>query len=493
MTGEKRSRAKWVLAIYAFAFLFFVFKMLFYSQYVARFPDEIQHISYIAYLEETHALVPDFRSMTVLVQDSGLVKPDTDLHLANLETLGRDFTFGTETNYLGHPPLYYQVMRLSRAVEVQGDHIVVHILRLRLFTIAFSALAMLLILYIGYTRIGRNPYLHALYTAAVVSVPMLAYECAGVNNDSMALFGLSVFLLGLLRYSEKRRNTGTYLLIGAGVFVSFLSKLTAGMIVLIAYVLYFLFLCVREKNARLIFSRKFLAALPLYLAVAAYHLAVYVQLGSILPTYRNIDPQGFYHSIFYVPAAQRTHMGFAEYTAYYFKKFFGSWTGIGSYIVSGRAGGVFSVNRIAVFSLWVLPLALLLLIGRRGKHASGLFALLAVYFGLAGTAVIQWLRAYHEYADVSGYLGGFQSRYYLCGIAALALAVTALAGSGAPAGAETERLRAGAGAAGALPPVRPGAAVRVRAAVFRAVCLAFVGLLFYEDFVYFLLHFKNYL
>ncbi len=334
MKKENNKYRYLIVVIYILTFLFFVFKMFFYSQYVARFPDEIQQISYIAYLEKTHVVIPDFKSMTVLMQNNGNINSNTNLDIVNLEKAGEDYTFGDSFNQLCHPPLYYDIMRLSQAVKVNGNIVTVHIFRLRCFSMALSALALLLILYIGYTRVGKNPLLHCLYAAISVSVPMLAYECAGINNDSLALLGLSVFILGLLRFSENKRNYGTFFIISLGVFISFMSKLTAGTIVFISLLIYLAITIIKEKNAWFMISKKFLASLPLYLITAAYFLAVYLQTGSIQPTYKSLDPQGFYNSSFYVPVANRTNMSFYEYTCFYFKKFLGSWTGIGSYITS---------------------------------------------------------------------------------------------------------------------------------------------------------------
>jgi hypothetical protein len=96
-------------------FVFFVYKMFFYSQCIGRFPDEIEHVSYIATLETDNAIIPDFKSMKILQ-----LVPSAPLIKNNDGILTEAFTFGKSFNYLGHPPLYYQIMRLSGGVTVHN-------------------------------------------------------------------------------------------------------------------------------------------------------------------------------------------------------------------------------------------------------------------------------------------------------------------------------------------------------------------------------------
>jgi hypothetical protein len=441
--------------------------MLFYAQYVGRFPDEIQHISYIAYLEKTHTIIPDFKDMTTLEQkNSG----NTSTELSN-KNIASKYTFSDSLNYLGHPPLYYELMSLSRAVKVKDNNVTVNIFKLRCFTISLSAISMLLVLYIGYSRIGKNPLLHCVYVTIAVSVPMLAYDCAGVNNDTLALLGLSVYILGLLRFSEKKLNFFTYFIISLGVFISFMAKFTAGLVVFISLFLYVVLIIIKEKNAWFLISKKFFATLPMYLATGAYYLVVYLQTGSILPTYELIDPQGFYKSVFYVAIARRTHMNFIQYTVYFAKNFLMTWTGIASQVTLLKT----SLHSIALLALLFLPIILVFQIRRAIRNSSYMLVLISVYLGLAISTIIQWLRAYNEYTDISGYLGGFQSRYYLCGISAIALAITFIIKDFIEKSSVTKNC------------------INFKKLEVYFICLLFICLLFYEDFIYFLIHFKDYL
>ncbi|AGK97831.1 hypothetical protein [Clostridium pasteurianum] len=480
-----------IISIYFLVFLFFVFKMFFYAQYVGGFPDEIEHVSYIAYLEKSHKIIPDFKNMTVL-------EPTKTIDNNNIKNA--TYTFGGAFNYLGHPPLYYQIMRLSGAVKIVNNTVIVNFIRLRSFNIALSSLAILLILYIGYSRIGKNPLLHLLYAAIVVSVPMLAYNSAGINNDTLALIGLSVFVFGLLRFSEENRNFSTYLIISLGVFISFMSKLTAGLVVFIASCIYIILIIIKEKDLSFLISKKLFATLPVYIVTALYYIIVYLQTGSIQPTYKLLDPKDFYASGFYVPVANRTHMNFTQYIVYFSNDFLRTWTGIASNVSLIKIDSLFSVNNIALLILLFLPIILLFQMKKVAKKYPIVLVAISVYLGLAISAVIQCIRAYKEYVNISGYMGGYQSRYYLCGISAIALAITFSMKN------FFEKLSA------------TYMGIKRKLTVYNyeirndfnfkklslsficllficliVICLFFICLLFYEDFIYFIIYFKNYL
>jgi hypothetical protein len=498
---NKKKYKNLIILIYFLAFIFFVFKMFFYSQYVGRFPDEIQHISYIAYLEKEHTVMPIFKNMTVLEQtNDGNINSNTDLNTEDLEKISNKYTFGNSFNYLGHPPLYYDIMRLSKAVKVKNNIVTVDVFKLRCFNIALSALGMLLILYIGYTRIGKNPILHLVYATIVVSVPMLAYDSAGINNDTLALIGLPIFIIGLLRFSEQKRNFSTYFIISLGVFIAFLAKLTAGMIVLISLFIYLILIIIKEKNAWFLISKKFIATLPMYLVTVAYYGVVYFQTGNIQPTYGKLDPQGFYKSNFYVDVANRTHMNFIQYTEYFARNFLATWTGIESTVSLVKIGRFFSLNRIALLILLFLPIILLLQIKKAMDNSPAILVVISVYFALAISAIIQWLRAYKEYIYISGYLGGFQSRYYLCVIPAIALAITFIIKDFIEKPPITSNVIEKKTTVQyyeikndlTLRVNRTKDSINLKKVAVYVICLFLVYLLIYEDFVYFLGHFKSY-
>ena len=474
-TGSPKSRL--IIGIYGLLLLFFIGKMTFYSLYVGHFPDEMEHISYIAYLETEHRLIPDFADMKILMREGST---DTALNASN-DFSGR-FQFGSSVNYLGHPPLYYQIMRLAAGVQTDGGSIIIHIVRLHVCSMLLAILAMLLIFYIGWSRIGPRPILHLLYGVICVSVPMLAYDSAGINNDTLAMLAVPLFLLGLLRFAEKRRGFPTYLLIATGVFTSLMAKLTAGMMICAALAIVFLLTVCRERSARFLLSRGFLLTLPIYALTAAYYVAVYRQTGSIQPTLRLLSPAQFYASAFYVQPALRKSYGFFGYTRYFLYMLSVSWTGIFSHVRYIKTSPPFAPDTIALMSLWVLPPAFLLLRYRRSEIPARLRVLLALYIGTFFTVVMQYAHAYLEFRNISGYLGGASSRYYLCIIPVLALAMTLPFREVGRDG--DRRLRFNRPQRRFLPRLSSGGALNI-------YCVLTSLLLVYEDFVYFLLRFNG--
>lgn len=454
--------------------------MYFYQKYVGRFPDENAHISYIAYLEKESSIIPNFKDMKLLAQ------PSNNSNNENITS----YTFGDDFNYLGHPPLYYQILRISGAVQIKDNIVTVNINKLRLFSAILSALGILLILYIGYTRIGKNPLLHFLYAAIVVSVPMLAYDCAGINNDTLALIGLSIFIFGLLRFSEQKRNFATYLFISLGVFISFMSKLTTGLVVSIAILIYLILIFIKERNIKFLFSKKFIFTLPIYLVTASYYVLIYFQTGSIQPTYRLLDPEGFYKSVFYVNVVNRTHMNLIQYIFYFIKGFLFTWTCIVSHVALPKNGGLISLNTTALIILLFLPILLVFKIKKRTQDSSIVLALISVYFALVISAIIQFSHAFNEYINVSGYLGGFQSRYYLCGISAIALAVIFVIKDFFD---EIPVVKTKYQSKSKLKAYQTKSPFNLKNMFLYCICILFICLLFYEDFIYFLIYFKDYL
>lgn len=470
-------KSRIIIGIYGLLLLFFIGKMIFYSLYVGHFPDEMEHISYIAYLETEHKLIPDFADMKILVREGST---DTTLNASN-NFSGR-FQFGDSVNYLGHPPLYYQIMRLAAGVQTDGGRIIIHIVRLHVFSMLLAVMAMLLIFYIGWSRIGPRPVLHLLYGVICVSVPMLAYDSAGINNDTLAMLAIPLFLLGLLRFAESRRNFPTYLLIAAGVFTSLMAKLTAGMIVCAALAIVCLLTVCRERSARFLLSRDFLLTLPVYALAVVYYAAIYRQTGAVQPTLRLLSPAQFYASGFYVPPGQRKSYGFFSYIHYFLYVLSVSWTGIFSHVRYIKTSPPFAPDTIALMSLWVLPPVFLLLRHGRSGTTARLRVLLALYIGTFFTVAAQYFHAYLEFRNISGYLGGNSSRYYLCIIPVLALSMTLPFRETGRDGARGERF------------TRPKRRFFPRPSAgttLNLYCILTSLLLVYEDFVCFLLRFSG--
>lgn len=474
--------------------MYFLFKSYFYMVYVGHFPDEIVHISYIASVEIQNSVVPDFRNMKILASPSA---PASTNSLNDKLGYSGFYTFTNTTNYLGHPPLYYQLMRLSGGVEIHkqanGSYsVAIHILRLRVFSLFLASIALFLFFYVGYKKLGPSPFIHLLYAATAVSVPMLTYDCAGVNNDTLAFLGVAIFVLGMMRFLDRKRNVETYLIVAAGICTSFLAKLTAGFLVTVTLAVILLGLLIRERNLRFLISPQFLVTVPLYLITACYFLAVRMQVGTINPQLANIDYQGYLHSGFYTAPAARVaanvgyfgtgRVNLVVYGMKYWDSFALTWTGIWSHVaIIKNTVPLTSVFQIGLLSLWVLPLLAFVLLSARKKYPE-LSLYLGGYFAVLLVAVSQFFRAYQQFRYVSGYLGGFQSRYYLCFAPVLSMAIAAGVGclfNKAPMlHLKNQKLAQ--------------TFCLTRRAVIGLFCISFSLLLMFEDFGYFLLTFRDY-
>lgn len=475
----------WLLVIYIPMLAFFIFKMCFYSAYVSRFPDEIAHVSYIAYLDSTKEIVPNFRNMRGLQQITALPAAANSISAQN--GYSGTFTLTGQFNYLCHPPLYYQVMRLAGGIHINSDgSFQIDLLRLRIFSMFLAVLALLLLFYIGFTRLGKNPFFHLLYAVICVSVPMLAYASAGVNNDTMSLLVMSVFLFGMLRFAEKKRNLPTYLLLGFGVFGAMATKTTAALIALITLGIYLVYLLITEKNLKFLLSRPFLLSTPLYLLGIAYYAYMHLTFGTFSPDYHSMAPAEFLASGLYVEPSKRVAMTFLQFGNYFISNFLTSWTGIFSYVSLLKPESLFSPAKIGLELLPVLPVFLYLRT-RSAEARSPMTPIPAILFPVTAVVVgLQFMRAYVSFLQ-NGYLAGWQSRYYLCVIGAIALAAVLVAKKlyGPPA-PHMERHSGKALPAGVIKR-------RTRHFIVNAACCGFSLLLIYEDFVYFLLNFKDYL
>lgn len=466
-----------ITGIYLAAFLFFIGKMCFYSRYVGGFPDEIEHISYIAYLNANpNRFIPQFRDMQVLaVQTAG----PADGSLTALSGMSGTFTLTGGFNYLCHPPLYYQIMRLANGVTPAGGGTwQIHLLRLRAMSMAIAALGMLVVLYLGWSRIGRYPSLHLLYAGICVSVPMLAYVSAGVNNDTLALLTISLLAWGMLRLYEKKRTVGTYLLISVGASASIMTKYTAGVIAILFCVFAFLALIIREKSLKVLLRREFWPSLPVYLTALLYVIAVYRQVGHIQADFPHLCPDGYLTSGFYVPVSQRISLTFTQYSTRFITNFLHTWTDIIATATLYKDAPIYSAARIGIMLVAAIPLLLFLPWQKRRRQCS-LPLLRAGFFSVATTAAVQLIRGYVQYRNVSGYLGGYQSRYYLCGIVWLGMGTVwifkQLRGPDSPPQLMERKSRRTA-----------WNRLHIRHAAVSLICLIFVSLLIYEDFIYFI-------
>ena len=399
-------RKRVLLWIYGAALLYFVLKQWCCLAFLKGFSDQGSHLSYLLYIARYPTLLPDFRSMT-LYNPAG-----------TLDGLTRyEIYTGTISN-MTHPPLYYLLMAFLSGIRLLPDgSAALDLTRLRVINMALSAGTVTLSFYLGYTRIrSRSPLVHALYAFAIVTLPMLAYLGASVNNDNLAFPALVIFFAGLLRYEEDKLDWRTYTLIGLGFLIGGMTKLTTALMCLLMLFAVLVLDVIRTKSLRLILNRAFLIALPCFLLFLAYEIWVRRTYGSWQPTIYNLDPEYFYRTEFYTPPEQRLPLTFMSYARRFtegmghtWSSLYGETTALNEKMHNGLFGIVY----------WV-PVGLTVFAAVRGiVKKTGDRLALPVAVGFLGAM------AYHFYSNwngypVSGYLGGCQARYYLAMIVPLA-------------------------------------------------------------------------
>ena len=401
---KAKGRRIFIGFIYVFCFVYTIGVSIFYANYITtESPDESAHIGYIYHLEQTGEIIPKYEDMHIFA--SMIMKWS---ELPNYE-----YQEAT-VNYLCHPPLYYHIMRLAGGFAPTESPVVVTIdkLHLRYFSLIIASIGLLLTLYIGYSRLPKSkPWAHLLYAVTVTSIPMMSYEMCAVTNDSLSIVTAAICILGLLRFTEGKRDVLTYILIALGISGSLLTKLTAAMLCIIMALIVLVVTIIKERSIKNAFKIGFLFSLPIYAVAVAYYVIIYMRYGTFQPSLELIaGSEYFQQTIYYVAESERTVYTFSEYIGYYFERFFLSWSGIES-ISRYLKSYTYSLSALPYELLWVVPVMFVLPIIR--KKAGGLtLPTVAGYVAIIVTFLYQFKSAYGSYLT-RGYLGGFASRYYL--------------------------------------------------------------------------------
>lgn len=478
-----------IFAVYGLMFLLFLFKMFYYREELHYVPDEEAHISYIAYAEENpDKWIPEFESMRLC--EGGLAAEDGTYQ----------YVMHERTCYLGHPPLYYRLMQLVGgvvSVELDGQsYVYADLDRLKTANIYLTAMTMMLILYIGYSRLMKRTQSlvwHGLYAAAATSVPMLALCGSGITNDNLANLGVAVFMLGVLRYYEKKKGYLTYFLVAAGFFLAIMSKLTVGEFIVIMLAVILAVDIIKNRNPGLICNRYFLVTLPLYLIAGAYFAVLLVRYGSIQPGLDVVAPE----EQTFVAEAERTAMSFFSYISYFLRQFGYTWKGI----YNGRfydfkltdvwAGRIFMWILYAPFICAAAGAAGACYGRRRGRKQKEASAYMIVYAAVAAGLLVtigtQLVKGYESFTG-RGYMGGYQARYYLCDIPFMALAMAE--GMYLLSRLKPDRLlmwcRERLQAVKLLQKLKPESCRRIYTQLVKALGIIFILWMLYGDFIYFL-------
>lgn len=381
------------------------FQFFVYHKYVEGFPDEQAHISYVAFLKQKHEIIPDFSSMPIYDNSVPGILETTDV---------------VGFNYLGHPPLFYHLVSWLGGMSVDGTQIIYNILRLRLVSFGLGFVGIVLIFYVGFTRIRDIPLFHLLFGLMVISPPNMIYSISGVSNDSLTLLGVAIFLLGIVRFSEQRFNFATYALVACGIGVTVLAKLTAGLIVVIVSVAAIVHTLIDSKRRKRVFKPSFWIAGMLYIIPLAYFTRLFIRFHTIQPTIKNMAFDQYVQSVFYVPIDERSSMGIGEYVAHYCTEFLSTWQTLAGHVYSGKPDlPLYALDRVGVIATLLLPF--LILVIRKVDSRK----LLYLKFGIVAIGIVMLYQLFNGVSSYifNGYTGGYSSRYYGCVTCVFALSI----------------------------------------------------------------------
>lgn len=474
---------KLILTIYICAFIFSGFKMFFYLNYarVDQF-DELAHISYVAYLEENNDIViPKFSDVKILMKYTAQEQenPYDNVTSTGVYSGNYEGKFTEAINYLGHPPLYYHIMKLTNSVTINGDRVTVNLTRMRVCNIFIVLSCIFLMFYIGYTRISKKPYLHLLFALIINSVHMLLYEGASVNNDNLTLVGVTVFLLGAIRYCEKKYNIKTYIIVALGIVLTVLSKLSAGAIVVIAALILVIWNCISEKNIKFIFNKQFFVTLPIYLLGMSYFIYVFFTEGTFQPSLSTYGAEQFTNnSLVYVQPELRTQLTFWEFFKSFWSGFFAQWTaGVPSF---PARRSIFTITRIGTLLFWVIPLGIFTkYIRKNGDNKIKVY--LSMVIGTIVALVLQFNRGFKDFYFISGHVAR-QSRYYVCLTLMFALIIIFILETWMNKSENDFNIAYG-----------NRNLILTKESIIKVICIVYSSLLFFEGFIQCIINNTNYL
>lgn len=243
----------WIRLLFLCLFLAAATNAALHKNIAAGF-DEVAHVSYVAYLQETGEFWPRLDRLRLL-------DPKT-------------LRFTPVASYLNHPsPYYWLLAQLGPSVEGQPGAL----LPLRLLNICVVGIGLAALLALG--RSARLPRLvEYAFFLPILTVPALSAIAGSVNNDNLAFAGGALATLAAYRLYETAA-AGWLIAALAGMIVASAAKLT-GLVLVGGLIAGVLVLMARRDGLRkdwlfLTFGAGLIAAFP--------YLALWAQYGGPAP------------------------------------------------------------------------------------------------------------------------------------------------------------------------------------------------------------------
>jgi hypothetical protein len=379
------------LTLYAIFLAFSIFKVDYYKEHIHYnyTPDIIAHLSYIEHIHKNREIMPNFRDMYMI-------------------------TNANAGNYLGHPPLYYHLMNTIYNKKLS---LMENLDNFRLLNEIIFAFSIMLLLYLGFSAklsiLGDFVYLSIL-----TSIPMHAYLGSTINNDNLAILGGIIFIIGLKKILEKNFSNSSYIILGAGIFIAFFAKLTAGILVFFASI-FFVIYSVAKKEYIQITKQQILIVLSFLLPTIIYQIYILQTYHALAPTLNITHPKEYLSSVYYVPKDQRVYLNAFEWFINYMNNFRSGWFGIHSHH-SLIKQSIFDFIGLLAFHI----IALVALFSKCSKSHNSYCKLgKIVLLALIAVGVTQYSFSFNAHLK-SGYMGGLQARYLLPFMFAFAIMAT---------------------------------------------------------------------
>lgn len=433
MKNKISRRTIYLLIIYLIALIIFNIHIEQYQSYIKEFPDEFSHIGYIAYLEETNRIIPKFEEMQETEQYKSHLKKYKYVDIEKQkDTIETDSTIETENintrflentiNHLGHPPLYYHIMKLFNVVKIDNNgNITYNLKKLRNISQIISNIALILTFIFAYRNL-KTITANTIFAILLVNIPLLPYVSGATSNDVLSFLGLSIFLLGIDKLTKGKRTYIAYILTATGTFICMLNKVTTGIIVGISYLIILIYILAKDKNNKAIFCKEFLITTPIYVCILVYYILIIARYGTVQPVIQNIAPEYYKTTTFYNDTIYTKAYTIKMYAKNYWNNFINYWAGY-------NYGKNYPNHELkeGIISLMIFIFPIIYFIHQKIRKSKIDIVNFSVCIGVYVTIIIQFIRQYIEFKTLSGYQGGFHSRYYLCAMPSFLILISRLA------------------------------------------------------------------
>lgn len=422
----------YAIAVYFGVLIIFLSKVGYFAEYKnLGIYDEMAHVSFVTYFAENpNVFVPEYENATLLVPEHMKLEED-QLNVVALNQ-NEGIFYGRKSgtiNYLFHPSLYYKLMSMTNSVTSDGELVHVNIDRLRIVNVAIIVFALFIVFYIGFTRIKKNMYYHLLFASICTGLSALYQMAPMVNNDNLCLLAIAIYMLGVIRVSEGKRDLFSYLCIAVGIMMAAFTKLTAMLFVAIISVFFVLRVCIKEKNFNVIFNKAFIITIPIYAVVVWYYMQTYMMYGTF-KVYLSLflKDAAMDYPVLFKSVSDRVFVDLPRMLELYMESFTTTWSQQEEKFISSE--GLFKCVRFIRNIVFVLPLAIPLfdLKSKKRESSSHTYIMQGVSLAVVFAFFYQIISGVDTFYGSTGRFGS-QSRYYLCMLPLFAYSIVSFLGS----------------------------------------------------------------